>query len=120
MPKEKVKEYQTLSSRLYLDNKGSIDLDAQLHSHSDAEIQVQVWNNSPVRKLWEGSSAEFWNIILKGIKRHEKECRMKNLEISASGKTTTIPKLLQALSDEELKETFKPIFESLIQEGKME
>jgi len=66
MSKEEEKKYQTLKTQLYLEDLGSIDLDAQLHTHSDAEIQITIWSSNS-KKLWEGTAIEFWALILFGL-----------------------------------------------------
>jgi hypothetical protein len=66
MPEEP-RKYQTLESKLYIEELGTIEVEAILSPHSDPRIEVEVWDIPQRKYLWNGTPEEFWNLILTGI-----------------------------------------------------
>jgi len=50
---------------------------------------------------------------------NNKKDKIKNLEVSAYGKTTTVKEILHSLTNEEIQKIFSGIYESQLQENRM-
>jgi len=111
------KQVQSLTSELYLEDKGTIDMDIFILSSGDTEAEVKVWDDKKKEHTWTGTPEEFWNLIHKGMSKEQKNCRLENLEVSAYGYTTTIKAILKTLTDEQLADTFSAVYADLLQEG---
>lgn len=65
MPKEP--DYQTLESKLYIENTGQIEIHFSNHKSGFTQVEAKVWDINLHQFLWRGTPIEFWALILAGI-----------------------------------------------------
>lgn len=56
-----------LDSKLYIEDKGSIDFSFMDYSSGIPKVEVKIWDHRVSKFTWTGTPEEFWNLILAGM-----------------------------------------------------